>query len=140
MPVGEARGGPRHRGPRGAGRAAVTAMLQPMLCGWFGYMALLGLLMGASAGWGSRLGKLAGLVTLVSAWRALAMVRPVGPNLYLERWPSINLATFLLEGLVLAIALWALARAPRQDTRLIALLLAGSALLPLALYFWQIPQ
>ena len=114
-------------------------MLQPILCGWYLYMAVLALLLALSAGPASRGGRLAfvGLAATLLAtlltWRSLPWVWTVD-------WPplvGLNLLRFLPDLTVLLVGAVLLIGHRRQDTRLIALLLTGAALFPLALFFWR---
>jgi len=113
-------------------------VLQPILCGWFGYLAILALLMTASAGWHTWLGKLGAVAAVAAASRAVAVWRPLFGSAHVRVGAAgtVDLVTVVPDGLVLVVAVVALVAARRQDTRLIALLLVGAALFPLALYFW----
>jgi hypothetical protein len=86
---------------------------------------VLTLLLAASAGARTKLGRLALLAALASAGLAWSLFRPVAPAQ----------ALLAANGYVAAVAaLGLLGR--RRDTRLIALLCAGAAALPLALSLW----
>ena len=98
--------------------------LQPILCGWYFYMAILSLLLALSAGPRTRIGKLAGLAGLVS----LAMV----PALFTGIAAGFTLAAKLF---VMATALVGLLLGKRSDTKLIAVLLVVAAIFPLFLHF-----
>jgi hypothetical protein len=114
--------------------------LQLILCGWNLYMAVLALLMAFSAGPRSRSGRLAflamGLCLAITAllWRSVEL-----PARLLAWWPleAVGPLPFLPELGILLIAVGILIGHRRQDTRLIALLLAGTSLFPLALHFWR---
>jgi hypothetical protein len=105
-----------------------------MLCTWFAYMTVLAVLAALSAGPRTTLGLAAGVAAVCCA--ALALTQFWVPPLPLlsANW---DLVTLLLGAVPLVIGGLLMARAPRQDTKLIALLLAGSSLLPLLLHFWQ---
>lgn len=106
--------------------------LVPVLCAWYIYLAILSLLMALSAGPRTWLGILALVATGVSALQVVW--------LYWPGWvPGEWLAGLQLGGAVLAavVGLLGLAFGPRQDTKLIALLLAGAAVLPIFLTFYQ---
>ncbi len=113
-------------------------MTQTILCGWFLYLAVLAGLMAASAGARTWLGRLGGLAAGAALVRVVLLWRPIG-GVTVDDGPlaGIELITLGLEACVLVAGLAGLAAAPRQDTRLIALLLAGAAVFPIALYFWQ---
>lgn len=108
--------------------------IQVVLCGWYGYMAILAGLAMLSAGPRSRPGLLAaiGLGSCLALLVTLFWIPPV--SVIQDNWGTVSLVLSLAP---LLVGLALLALAPRQDTRLIALLLAGSSLLPLVLYFWQ---
>lgn len=111
--------------------------IQTLLCGWYIYMAVLGGLMSLSAGRSTGMGRLSALAGLL----CLALIGlnwwPLLPVWAVDIGPyaGIDLASLLPHLVVLAVALLALFRAPRTDTRLIGLLLAGASLLPVALFF-----
>ena len=108
--------------------------LQWMLCGWFGYMAVLAGLAMLSAGPRTRAG-------LVAAIALVTCVILLVTQFWVPSLPALasnwNTVSLLLAALPLVVGLALLALAPRQDTKLIALLLAASSLLPLVLHFWQ---
>ncbi len=114
-------------------------MLQPVLCGWYVYMAVLALLLALSAGPASRGGRLA-LLALVAAILANVMTwRPL-PWTWSVAWPplaGVNLLRLLPDLADFLVGAGLLLFHRRQDTRLIALLLAGAALFPMALFFWR---
>jgi hypothetical protein len=114
-------------------------MIQTVLFGWFLYMALLAALVAASAGWGTWIGKLAVVAALVSLFSAVQLYWPIiSPRFVtLGSMEAVDLTTLLPELFILGTGLAALAAAPRQDTKLIGLLLAGSSLLPIATYFYH---
>jgi hypothetical protein len=111
-----------------------------MLCGWYAYMAVLAVLATMSAGAGTALGRAAIAAALSCAllmagnWWAIipSMPADLGP------YSDIDLARLAPHLLILGVAFAALLRAPRQDTRLIALLLAGAGILPMALFFCRV--
>jgi hypothetical protein len=108
--------------------------LQWMLCGWYVYMAVLAGLATLSAGPRTKHGLVAA-VALVACVLLLVTVWWVpGLPLLASNW---NLVTLVLGAVPLVAGGLLIALAPRQDTKLIALLLAGSSLLPLVLHFWQ---
>jgi hypothetical protein len=111
-------------------------MLQTILCGWYVYLAVLALLAAASAGRETWTGRVAlagavccGLVVLFLYW--------VPP------WPAMqdhmDAITTALKVAVLAVGVIVIVGGRRQDTKLIGVLLAGTAALPLFLNFWQFP-
>lgn len=101
--------------------------LQPILCGWYIYMAVLSFLLALSAGPRTRIGLLGGLSGIVS----LIMV----PELFTGYGASLTLGAKLF---VLATALISLFFSKRSDTRMIALLLVVAAAFPLFLHFCTI--
>jgi hypothetical protein len=107
---------------------------QLMLCGWYGYMAVLAVLAALSAGPRTASGLLAiGAALAAGLLVALLFWTPPLPGLWAQRTAftfTLNLVP-VLAGLALVLL------APRQDTKLIGVLLAGSSALPLILYFWQ---
>lgn len=121
-------------------------MIQPIFCGWYLYMMVLSGLMRLSAGRPGAIGRLASLALLLSLLQILLLWW--SPGAWLEAW-GLDTARFvdigpyadrdliaLLPKLgLLGIALFTTLRAKSQDTRLIALLLAGAALFPFALDF-----
>lgn len=108
--------------------------LQWMLCAWFGYMAVLALLATLSAGPRTRLGLLGGAAALTCLILLVTQFWVPSLPVLASNWNTVSL---LLGVVPLAAGLALLALAPRQDTKLIGLLLAGSSLLPLLLHFWQ---
>jgi hypothetical protein len=101
-----------------------------MLCGWYVYMAVLAGLTAASAPRGTQrwlAGVLAGfsVVLLVS----------------LFWWPfgALETVALTLKLMTLVGATWITVAGRRQDTRLIALMLAFAAGLTVAFHFWQPP-
>ena len=117
-------------------------MIQTVLFGWFLYMAVLAALIAASAGWGTWIGKLAVAAAVAALLGAVQVWWPLVGPVFVALGPlgAVDLSTLLPDLIVLGVGLAALFAAPRQDTRLIGLLLAGSALFPIATYFWQPPQ
>jgi hypothetical protein len=114
-------------------------LLQPVLCGWTLYMAVLALLAALSAGRRSRSGRLA-LLALGFCLAAIVMLWwPLGRpwRLAWEPLAEVDLLRFLPDLAVFLIAAGILVGNRRQDTRLIALLLAGASLFPLSLHFWR---
>lgn len=108
--------------------------IQLMLCGWYAYMAILAVLATLSAGPRTVLGLL-GITGALAAGSLVVLLfwTPPLPGLWAQRTAitfALNLVP-VLAGLVLLLF------APRQDTKLIGVLLAGSSALPLILYFWQ---
>lgn len=101
-------------------------MLQPMLFAWYIFMIVLALLMRASAGGRSWAGRLALVAVILDVVLLVTLLRPLSFQQIVTLGAPVG---------VLIIGLLAASRAPRQDTRLIALLLAGSAIFPLVLYF-----
>jgi hypothetical protein len=114
-------------------------VIQTVLFGWFLYMALLAALVAASAGWGMWIGKLAVVAALVSLFGAVQLYWPfVSPRFVtLGSLEAVDLTTLLPVLFILGTGLTALIAAPRQDTKLIGLLLAGSAVFPIVTYFYQ---
>lgn len=108
--------------------------LQWLLCAWFGYMAILALLAMLSAGPRTRPGGIAALALITSLVLMVTQFWVPSLPLLSTNWSTLSLILLVLP---LLVGLALLALAPRQDTKLIALLLAGSSLLPLVLYFWQ---
>jgi len=107
-------------------------LLVPFLCGWYVYLAILATLMAASAGGRTAIGRLAQVATAVAVVQ-LVMLYWVPRALR----PGIVPIRLGADAFLLAVGLIGLLRAPRQDTKLIALLLAFVSLLPLGLYFYQ---
>lgn len=101
--------------------------MRPFLAAWFIYLAVMALLMSASAGRRTLVGGL-GLSGAAAAALLLAM---------LVRWPFPNYEQVGLaaEVVVVAAGVVGLALARREDTRLIALLLTGAALVPILIRF-----
>jgi hypothetical protein len=113
--------------------AGVSGM-QLMLCGWYIYMAVLAGLAALSAGPRTGLG----LLALAGAGAAAVLVlllfwSPPIPGLSTYR----TAVTFGLTLVPVAAGLAQIVAAPRQDTKLIGVLLAGASALPLLLYFWH---
>lgn len=109
-------------------------MLTNFLCGWYFYLAILTGLMSASAGprtWVGRVGIVAAIVALVSMplqyWVPAALV---------ESMDALRIGG---DVALLAAGLVGLAGGRRQDTRLIALIVAAVAVLPIFLYYYQPP-
>ncbi len=113
-------------------------MTQTILCGWFLYLAVLAGLMAASAGPRTWLGWLGGLAAGAALARVVVLWRPIA-GVTVDRGPlaGIELVALGMEACALAAGLAGLVAGRRQDTRLIALLLAGAAVFPIALYFWR---
>ena len=102
--------------------------IQTVLCGWYVYLAVLSVLLSLSAGRGTWLGWL-GLLSAVANGLTLTL---------LYGWvslPAMQWATLVVNAVPLVVGLLALGLAPRQDTKLIGLLLAGAAALPVYLHF-----
>jgi hypothetical protein len=100
--------------------------VQPMLFAWYIFMIVLAVLLRASAGKRSWVGQAALVAVLLAILLLVTLLRPVTYQ------QAITLGAPIA---VLVIGLLATVRAPRQDTRLIGLLLAGSAIFPLVLFF-----
>ncbi len=107
-------------------------MLTSFLCGWYFYLAILTGLMSASAGprtWVGRVGMVAAVVALVSMplqyWVPTGLVEWMGQL-------RIGGDIFLL-----AVGVIGLIGGRRQDTKLIALIVAAVAALPVFLYYYQ---
>lgn len=111
--------------------------IQALLCGWYIYMTVMSGLMTLSAGPRTRIGRLATLSTLVCVVLLGANFRPFLPSFPVDVGPytAVDLGHLAPHLVVMVAAGAALLRAPRQDTRLIALLLAGASLLPALLFF-----
>jgi hypothetical protein len=102
--------------------------IQTVLCGWYIYLAVLCGLMSASAGRGTWLARLGWLGVLASLLLLLTLYGTVS-------LPALAQVTLGAKFVPLAAGLLALAFAPRQDTKLIGLLLAGATALPIYLHF-----
>jgi len=113
-------------------------MIQPILCGWLLYLAVMAALMTASAGPRTWLGRLGAAATVIALGRAVTLWWPLGRTYFVPLGSAgdVDLLTFGPDVAIFAIALVHLLFAPRQDTRLIALLLAGAATLPVLLHVW----
>lgn len=116
--------------PAATGKARCH-VFQQLLCGWYLYMLVLSVLTALSAGMRTRLGALAGVGVLASALLLVTVFRPLP-------WGNVEQVTLTAKLVVLAVALLVLLAARREDTRLIALLLAGTSLLPVVLHFVQL--
>lgn len=116
-----------------------TLVLQPVLCGWTLYMAILALLTALSAGPRSRSGRLALLAMGFCLAASVLLWWPLGRTWRVAWKPlaGVDLIRFLPDLGVFLIAAGILFGHRREDTRLIALLLAGASLFPLALHFWR---
>ena len=113
---------------------AAMSGIQLMLCGWYGYMAVLAVLAALSAGPRTGLGLLALLGAAAAGALAVLLFWSVPlPGLVANR----TALTFALNLVPVVVGLAQVLFAPRQDTKLIGVLLAGSSALPLSLYFWQ---
>lgn len=114
-------------------------MLQPVLCGWTLYMAVLALLTALSSGTRSRSGRAALLAVGLCLLAVVLLWRPLGGPWRVAWKPlaDVDLLRFLPDLGVFLIAAGILVGNRRQDTRLIALLLAGASLFPLSLHFWR---
>ena len=111
--------------------------IQALLCGWYIYMTLMSGLMTLSAGPRTRIGRLASLSALVCVLLLVANFRAILPAHPIDIGPyaAVDLGHLAPHLVIVVAAVIALLRAPRQDTRLIALLLAGASLLPALLFF-----
>lgn len=106
--------------------------LVPVLCGWYLYLAVLALLQALSARARSWLGLLSIGGVVVALLEVVWLYWPGWVPAGWLPWLQLGGAVYLV-----AIGLLGLAFGGRQDTRLIGLLLAGAALLPIVLYFYQ---
>lgn len=106
-------------------------MLGQVLCGWHVYLAVLCLLLALSAGRRSWIGVLALLGTAASAAQVVLLYQP--------GWAGDALQVVKMGGSVLVVGagVLGLLGASRQDTRLIALLTTGAAIVPLLLFFYH---
>jgi len=106
-------------------------MLGQVLCGWHIYLAILCLLLGLSAGTRTWLGRLALLGMAASAAQVVLLYQP--------GWAGDRLQAVKMGGsvLVVAVTILGILLAKRQDTRLIALLATGAAVVPLFLFFYH---
>lgn len=104
--------------------------MELFLCGWYAYEAVLAGLMAASAGPRTWLGRIGWAAAAVAVFTLLAQraVMTTGPQLQLGAKVAV---------LVAGVAGLALGR--RADTRLIALLLAAAAAVPVVLTFVDLP-
>jgi hypothetical protein len=98
-------------------------------------MAVLAALMGASAGYGTRCGRLAVLAAAAALVLTLSMLVTAFPAWFSTLAPSLWFPVSIL-----LVGVYCFLRAPRRDTRMIAMLLGFSALLPIALYFYTLPD
>lgn len=106
-----------------------------MLGGWYLLLVLLAALAAMSAG----LRTWSGLLAFAAAAAAgLLLVTTLfgvpGAAALANNWTAVSTA---LVGLCLGTGVVLMVAARRQDTKLIALLLAGASLLPLAAFYWR---
>ena len=102
--------------------------LAQMLCGWYAYLAVLSLLAALSSGPRTR----SRVVAAVACGASLILVVALMASLSIAPYVLVALkVTVVVAGALI------LAFNRREDTRLIALLITGAALIPLALHFWQ---
>ena len=106
-------------------------MLGQVLCGWHVYLAVLCLLMALSAGRRSWIGRLALLAMAASVAQVVLLYQP--------GWAGDRLQAVKMGGSILVVAAGVLGilAARRQDTRLIAILTTGAAVVPLFLFFYH---
>ena len=105
-------------------------MLGQVLCGWHAYLAVLCLLLALSAGKRTWIGGLALLGTAASVAQVVLLYQP--------GWAGNALQAVKMGGSVLVVAAGVLGLlSSRQDTRLIALLTTGAAIVPLLLFFYH---
>lgn len=106
-------------------------MLGQVLCGWHLYLAILCLLLALSAGKRTWIGRLALLAMAASIGQVVLLYQP--------GWAAGHLEAVKMGGsiYVAAVTVLAILAARRQDTRLIALLATGAAIVPLFLFFYH---
>ena len=109
-------------------------MLRSFLCGWYIYLAVLSGLMAASAGPKTRVGRVGIAGVLVAA--VSVPLQYWVPGILVASMGWLRLAGDLF---LLAVGLIGLIAGRRQDTKLIALLVAAVVALPIFLYFYQPP-
>ncbi len=102
--------------------------MQSFLCGWYLYLTVLSGLMTASAGRQTWIGRLGMVAFAASVLLLLAVYGTVS-------LPAVEMVTLGAKIVPVVAGLAALAFAPRQDTKLIGLLLAGAAAMPVYLHF-----
>lgn len=106
-------------------------MLGQVLCGWHIYLAVLCLLMALSAGTRTGLGRLAQVAMAASVAQVVLLYQP--------GWAGGHLEAIKMGGsiVVVVVTIIGVLAAKRQDTRLIAILAAGAAIVPLFLFFYH---
>lgn len=101
-----------------------------MVCGWYAYEAVLAGLMAASAGGRTWLGRVGMGTVVIAVYLLLAQLDVVGTRPAWFVGGNIAVLAAGVAGLVLS---------RRSDTRQIALLLAASAAVPVALSYIRLP-